>query len=530
MRITTEALLMSPHGFNVAKATPVQRAACRARDGLPLGELAAHPDVLAAFGGAEAIAALPGERGIKPMVFWNIASARTAKTTIAVAAAIVDSQTVDVSGLGHGEIPRISILSLKLDVADVPFTRLVSTLQASPVLRPLLIGEPTANMVRVRHPSGCPIEIAVVAGGRAAGGLAARWSAGFIADEAPRMTGREDGVANLDDALSTIRERLLPGAQILPIGSPWAPSGPAYVAVQEFFGKPDENTVVMRTTGPAGNPSYWTPERLERLRESDEVAWRINALGEFLDPESGLLSPVAVRRNTRETPIELPPVPGAVYAAAVDPSEGSAKSNGFTLAIVQVLRERPHVSQPAVQRYRVALAREWRGGDIEATWRQIADCCRRYGLSTATTDQYAASANAALAKRYGLTLHKSPVTAASKLEDFTDFATLLHTDLIELPPDREVRRDLLSIRKRATQTAYQIILPRTPDGRHCDLAAAVVSAVTRANRRGSVSAYREGREASRSARRALRPRDALGLGNNVSWYAPRDRRHSPKGI
>lgn len=473
MRITTEALLMSPHGFNVAKATPVQRAACRARDGLPLGELAAHPDVLAAFGGAEAIAALPGERGLKPMVFWNIASARTAKTTIAVAAAIVDSQTVDVSGLGHGEIPRISILSLKLDVADVPFTRLVSTLQASPVLRPLLIGEPTANMVRVRHPSGCPIEIAVVAGGRAAGGLAARWSAGFIADEAPRMTGREDGVANLDDALSTIRERLLPGAQILPIGSPWAPSGPAYDAVQEFFGRPDENTVVMRTTGPAGNPSYWTPERLERLRQSDEVAWRINALGEFLDPESGLLSPVAIRRHTREFPVELPPEKGAAYAAAVDVGKGR-----WTLAIVTSRVPEGCWDEPdPLPYYRIALAREVTASDPNAAWEQIAAHCKRYGLSLAEVDQYAAAESAAIARRFGLQLRERAWSASNRLEAFQNLATVLHSGRLELPPDRQVRGDLLAVKLRTTQQSQTIVLPHTSDGRHCDFGPAIAAAL-----------------------------------------------------
>src|SRR5690606_10196307 len=108
-------------------------------------------------------------------------------------------------------------------------------------------------------------------------------------DEAPRMSGREEAVANLDDVLSAVRERLLPGAQIQCIGSPWAPSGPVYDAVQEYFGRPTERIVVMRTTGPAGNPGYWTDELLEQLRAAgDEVAWRINALGEFIDPEAGL--------------------------------------------------------------------------------------------------------------------------------------------------------------------------------------------------------------------------------------------------
>ncbi len=475
MKLTTEQILTSPDGFGLASATPVQRAACRARDGLPLRELAEHPDVVAAFGGADALRALPGERGAKPTTFWNIASARTAKTTLAVAAAVADSQSLDVTGLGHGEVPRISVLSLKLDVADVPFTRLAETLRASRVLRGLVIGEPTGTILRVRHPSGRPIEIAVVAGGRAGGGLAARWSGGLIADEAPRMVGRDEAVANLDDALATIHERLLPGAQIMAIGSPWAPRGPAYDAVTAHFGKPTEHVVVMRTTGPAGNPRYWTRERLERLRETNETAWRINALGEFLDPETGLFNPVSLRSSTRESPAELPPEAGGDYVAAVDPSEGTATGNAFTLVIVK--REREGEGDNARQRLRVAVARQWRGIGPDAVWSEVAGVCARYGVRNVTSDGYAASANVDLARRHRLTLHIRKASAASKLDDFTNLATLVHAGAIELPPDRVFKADLLSVRKRATANGYTIVLPKTGDGRHADFAAALALVV-----------------------------------------------------
>ena len=484
--ITTEGLLTSPQAYNVAKATNVQRAGARCCDGLPLGELANDPDVIAAFGGAEAIAALPSERGIKPLEFYNVASPRTAKTTLACASAIVATQTVDVSTLGPGEIPRVSILSLKLDVADVPYKRLLGAFETSKVLKPLLL-EKGADSLLVRHPSGRPIEIAVVAGGKAAGGLVARWSAGLIADEATRMHGAGDAVANLDEALSAIRERLLPGASIQGIGSPHAPSGPMYEIVQQFFGKPTQTTVCMRTTGPAGNPEYWTPERLERLRERDEAAYRIVALGEFLDPEASLLSPIAIKKNTRETPLELPPAQGRRYSAATDPSEGSASGNAWTLVIVEnydrVDPERP--KDPPLVCFRVALAKEFRGLGPEETLRQIAADCQRYGIRRARTDQYAAGANAALARRFGLTLYTDKTTATSKLEDFTNLATLVHSDRVELPPDRVLRRDLLGVKKRVTQSGQSIVLPKTSDGRHCDYAPALAACLKETGRVGN---------------------------------------------
>src|SRR5262249_1016962 len=136
VKLSTEAILTRVYGV---PATPVQRAACRARDGLPLGELASHPDVITAFGGAEDLAALPGERGIKTTEFWNIASARTAKTTIACAGALADSQNLP-KAWGVGEVPRITVLSVTLDVADVPYRKLRAAFD-HPAFRPLLINE-----------------------------------------------------------------------------------------------------------------------------------------------------------------------------------------------------------------------------------------------------------------------------------------------------------------------------------------------------------------------------------------------------
>lgn len=478
--ISTEQLLTSPAGFGIATATPAQRAACRILDGQPLGELAMHPDVQALVGGPDALARLPSERGVQPTEVAFLAAIRCAKTIIAGCAAVRASQSVDVSKLGPGEVPRVSLMSLRLDQSAVAHRLLLETIRASRVLKPLLLEE-SADALMVRHPSGRPIEIACVAGSKAGGSLVARWSAGLIADEAPRMDGSGDAVVNLDDSRSAILGRLLPGAQALYIGSPWAPHGPVYDLVQQFWQKPTEHMVVLRGAGPVLNPTWWTPERCQKLQEQDPVAYSTDVLGEFADPESGLISPFALRVNTRETPLELPPEPGKRYAAAVDPAEGSAGGNAWALCIVEHIRRQAGSTYPAKpetqEKYRVCLTREWRGLSPEQCWQAIAAECKRYGIREAWSDQYAASANVDLARRYGLHVRIDKATATSKLEDFTNLATLVHSDRIELSPDPQLRRDLLSVKKRVTQSGLSIVLPRTSDGRHADLAPALCSAV-----------------------------------------------------
>lgn len=483
MMIQTEQLLISRDGFGIVTATPAQRAACRILDGRPLADLADHPDVLALIGGADALTSLPSERGLQPQELVFLAAIRSAKTIIACAAALRATQTVDVSKLGPGEVPRVSLISLRLDQAAVAHGLLLETMRVSKVLRALLLEE-SADSLLVRHPSGRAIEIATVAGSKAGGTLVARWSAGLIADEAPRMSGADDAVVNLDDARTAILGRLLPGAQALYIGSPWAPYGPVYELVDQHWAKPTDHMVVLRGTGPALNPSWWTPARCARLEAQDATAYRTDVLGEFADPESGLLNPVAVYRSTRDRPLDLPREEGAFYFAAVDPAEGAATANAWSLVVVQrLLEERPATEETPscqVSRFRVALVREWRGLSPARCWSEIAEACRVYGISSVRTDQYAASANADLARLVGLTLEVDRTTGPSKLEDFTNLATLLHNDRIELSPDPVLRRDLLSVKKRVTQAGATIVLPRTSDGRHCDSAPALCAAVKQA--------------------------------------------------
>jgi len=237
--------------------------------------------------------------------------------------------------------------------------------------------------------------------------------------------------------------------------------------------------LLARWPWPAGNPSYWTPERLASLKERDETAWRINALGEFIDSETGLLDMGAIVRNTRATPLEMPPTPGK-YFAGMDPSDGIGK-NAWTLVI---LRRIDPPGKP--QSYAVACARQWSFGGPDEILRQVALACQRYKVTTVLSDAYSGQANTDLAKRYGLEVIAKAASQAVNLERYTNMATLLHTDLLQLPPDTQFRDDLLSIKKRATASGY-VIRFGSSGHRHADYAPALACAL--ANSIGSNATY-----------------------------------------
>jgi hypothetical protein len=465
---TLETLLCEPEWFGLTTASPVQRAICRVSDGLPVGELATDPDVIAAFGGEQAVAALPRTRCAELVL---LAAIRCGKSLICAAAGVRAALSCDVSICGPGDVPRVSIVSLDKNTALQTWNHVRGRIEKSPKLSAMLIGKPTAFALKLRHPSGIPIEICVVAGSRAAGTLVARWSAGVILDEAPRMLGEEDGVVNIDHARAAVAGRLLPGAQVFMPGSPWAPFGPVYDLYDKHFGKPSPHLVVVHATGPQMNPFVWTPAACEELKQRKPDAYETDCMARFLDPESGLFASWELEECRRDGPLEQPARTGRYYSAAIDPA---TRGNAWALVILECCGPRAD----GAMCYSVALAKQWVGSTSkplspQEVFGEMAAIMKPYGLTTAYTDQWAADALVELAAHSGLWLTPETVMGPLKLEMMMTLRGHVANRTIDLPPLLTLMRDLASVKKKVTQTGVQIVYPQTGDGRHCDFAPAV---------------------------------------------------------
>ena len=477
--VTLERMLTSPNGFALASATPLQRAICRIADGLPLDELAVTPLI----DRPERYAADIRERATlkwslgdvdklprsRPAELYIVGPIRSGKSLMTAAVSVCASQRCDLGLLGPGEVPRVSVVSLTTDLARVVHQHVVGRATASPSLARLVVGEATSDSIQFRHPTGSPVEVKIVAGARAGGSLVARWSAGVVFDEFTRMTGSEDGVVNFDDARTAVSGRLLPGAQLCGIGSPWAPFGPAYRVVSEHWQAPSAQRVVIRAVGPAMNPVYWTPERCEELRRRDPLAFRTDVLGEFADPEASLFSADDLAPVTRRDAVELEPEPGHHYVAAMDPA---TRADAWTLVVAT--RRRDGVLQ-------VVMARQWqatRGSPLspDAVLSEVAEVLRPYDVARVATDQWAADALTDIGARHGIYLASEAITAGRKVELFEGLRALVLSRRVELPPMRELLDDIRRVRKRVTQSGIAIELPRAA-GRHCDFAFATALAL-----------------------------------------------------
>lgn len=460
-----EFLLCDPSAFGLTTASSLQRAICRIADGRKLGALASDPTVVAALGGPLAISELATMR-VRPREVAILSGIRVGKSLIAAALAVAWALRCDVSKLGPGEVPRVSIVSLTKDLADVVFSHVVGRLQQSPLLAGLVLGEPSADCILVRHPTGRTIEIQVVAGSRAGASLVARWSAGCIFDEFPRMVDGAEGVVNWTDSRNGVVLRLLKGSQLVHIGSPWAPDGPAFDLVEDRLGKPGADMVVIKAPAPAMNPWYWTPEVIAEAKLKPN-AYRTDVLAEFSAPEERLFDPDLLGRAMRP---ECGPELGQTYSAAMDPA---MRGNGWTFGLFTRTDKRKRM----VVAREVVGSREQPLSPREVFRDVIAPLCNQYEVRSIDTDQHHVDSLQDIAREFGLSLVQTPLSEREKVERYAAIKTKLEEGEIELPQD--VRSDLQRLQKRVTQNGVQIVLPATSDGRHCDFAPTVMLGIGR---------------------------------------------------
>jgi hypothetical protein len=524
--LTLEGIISAPDCFGLTTMTPLQRAVCRAVQGLPIGELwhdtrpyteslappnrgyyfdtvVGDPDlteytkdrsvagvVRAAFRGV-----LP-EPGEQPLEVALVAGIRTFKSMVAAALSIISSQTVDLSPTleAGGEIPRYSVLSLEIDNARDVHRHVVAALQR-PRMAHLRVTEREIRRLRndpqyerwyellresrsytvgstfVRHPTGRIVEIRVVAGKRAGGSLVSKWSVGCTLDEAPRMVGASEGVINLEDARRAVIARLLPGGQLFMPGSPWAPFGPVYEMVENDFGHPTRGRLVIVCPGPALNPYWWTPEQCTKIRGSDPTTFKTDGLARFADAEEQLFPVELIESCCRPTEDAIPYEAGHDYAAAADPA---TRGNAWTFVI----------ADKVANKKRVVFATEWRGSSMRPlspreVLREIGRHLRSYRLEWAYTDEWAADALRDIAGEEGFTLVDEPMRMHEQIRKYLGLAAEMADGQVELPNNTLLKKDFKFVRKRPTQKGATIALLHTPDGRHADFAPATMRCLGR---------------------------------------------------
>lgn len=457
-QFSLEALLTSEWGFNLVTATPVQRAICRVLDGVPLGDLAAHPDVIESFGGAIPMLE-PGEKPHIVVIAWAI---RGAKSMICTANAICLSQRPFGIHLMPGDSVRVPIVSTSLDTAKPTFQHLSGAMNSTPFLRSLIVKE-TADAIIVRHPSGRDVEIKVVALSRAGSTLVGRWMPGVIFDEAPRMGSDSDFVMSLRESVDAVEGRIMPGGTIMMPGSPHKPVGMIFELFEKHFGASSDYCAVVKATGPLVNPTWWTHERCEWMRLHNPKLYRRDVLAEFDDADDSLFSYRSVEAAMKAV---APSGRRAQSTAVLFPA---SHRNVWTLLALESWLSANHM-----QSHAVTVAKEWDKVDakeILATLPPgVTDVIVPEGVSVSMIDQ---------AERAGLSLIPCELDGGTdQLEQALEVRTLLESGRLLLPQDKTLRGDLIKAQRVTTADGGSVVrFPEDDERRRCDYASLLIRAI-----------------------------------------------------
>lgn len=339
-RVRLETYLSDPNFFGLTTIVPVQRAKCRIVSGEPLEELAFDPDVLEMCGGKAP------DFLERPREVLDISAIRIGKSLFAGALILWLTQTVDLSGVRTSDIVKIFVVALKIGGTEAVLKHLLDSMLSKPALRSLLVDDPKeitlgsikSSGLRIRQASsGKVIEVSAIPLDRAGGSAVSVYCAGVVVDEYPRMIGAEDGVRNVEHFHDAVVGRLLPGAIFLATGSPWQPYGPAYDNTIKFFGKPNEDLVVLRTSAKpfVGIAPAWTKKPKakfwphEQLQRRSQMAYKTDFLAEFADGDEAVFPAQAIEDAGR--PWENKP---AIYGRPAIFADPSALRHDYWAAMV----------------------------------------------------------------------------------------------------------------------------------------------------------------------------------------------------
>jgi hypothetical protein len=437
-------------------ATNVQRAICLAVEGRSLLNLSELPEVRYAFGGV----APEFAEHARPFTVVLLAAIRCGKSLLAATYAIVCARFCDLSNVGDTDEIIFPIVAVDLNAAKATFAHVVGLLTAPGrrwTAEEWLVDQ-KATECTVRHVSGREVKIVVAALARTGQTLIGRWLAGAIFDEAPRMTGEGDGVRNLDHSMRAIAGRILPGGQIWIVGSPAGPEGPVYELVQEHWGKPSKDFLVMRARGPDMNPVHWTPERVAELLAFDPVAHRNDVEAEFAEVESGIFSTEELdAASAGRQLLVIPPVPGVEYVATCDPG---SRGPSWTLVI---MRENDGLNE-------VVLATQWRGSRVtplkpSAMFATLAPLLLRYGCDSLIVSQHRYEALRDIAADNGVSLVLEEYSTADVLQMLESINASLLERRASFPAENQLKRDLLGCKRKLTSTGVTASLPESEDGK-----------------------------------------------------------------
>jgi hypothetical protein len=340
--------------------------------------------------------------------------------------------------LAAGEVATIAVLAMDRGQARAIFRFVLGFLRSSPLFEELIVRR-DSETIELRN--RVTIEI-TTASFRSTRGYS---FAAVLADEVA-FWHSDEASANPDvEILRALRPGLasIPGSMLLIASSPYGKKGELYNSFRRYYGQDNARVLVWKAPTLVMNPAL-DKRVVEEAFESDPEAARAEYGGEFRDDLADYVTREQVDRLTIPDRHGLPPMSGVAYSAFIDPSGGVGDSMALAIG---------HLGSKAVCILDVIL--EIRAPfDPEPAVKQCAELLRRYGVSSAGSDYYAAEWVASRFRENGIELVRS---SKPKSDLFLNLLPLIVTGRAELLDLPRLSAQLCGLERRTSRSGRDTV-------------------------------------------------------------------------
>lgn len=459
-----------------------QRTACRVCfDGVEPCELKGkeREEARALFGDVETVPPLARE-----IVAW-VCGGRSGKSYLFGLRGLHLGLTVDLSTLAPGEEAFVAIIAPTLELAEQTLRYVAGAARAHPDLAPLILSD-TRGQLLLRRDDGERVAIRTFAA--SAGGVSGRGKSlvAVILDESCFFRDKDSGVVNDQVIFDAASVRVIEGGQTLVASTPWVGRGLLHTLWRRNWGKPSDALVAHAPTRlMRSNPKILRiVERAEQTNPENAAIefgahWGSASLDLFFSEDeldAAFSAPLALGRKL-----------GAGERASAGGDLGFAK-NAAVVAVVHELRDKS-VCLAALEERKPEPKKPLRPSAVCKEFAGVASLHRCLGV---VADGHYRETLREHLDDADLLLIDGPGTT----EALVALRAAMREGVLSLQGER-LRAQLAGIKQRRTVgNQVSLVLPTSPDGRHCDEAVAVANAVWGLGRWGGERA--EAEEAERA--------------------------------
>jgi hypothetical protein len=358
--------------------------------------------------------------------------------------------------LAAGEVATIAVLAADKSQARSIFRFIIGFLKASPLLDQLIVRRDAET---IELSNRVVIEI-TTASFRSTRG----YSYGAILCDEVAFWHSDEASSNPDvEILRALRPGLasIPGSMLLIASSPYGKKGEVYNTFRKHYGRDGARVLVWKAPSRVMNSSL-DPAIVEEAYESDPEAAKAEYGAEFREDLADFLTQEAIDAVVMIDCDQLPPVPGVVYFAFLDPSGGSGDSMALAIGHLDgdicILDAALEVRAPF--------------NPDDATSQCVA-LMRRYGVNVVTSDRWATGWVAQRFKEHGIEVAYSD---RPKNEIYLDFLPLLNARRVRLLDIKRLSAQFVGLERRTARSGKDSV--DHVRGGHDDVANAVAGVLT----------------------------------------------------